>query len=166
MTKKTVGIVDPWRTVDVLRPTPVVPSPAAGRRRINLDEIDHDADLAIPGQQVLRFEHASFNVTSKRIKTSTDAFHVLVNCVADLSLLRSVAEALQDAGIGVRVRNRTWNMPSTPERVSTLQCETSCLWFSETTVDGGTHRLARIMRSPPAAPALRQHGITVMLTTG
>lgn len=165
MTKKPVGIVDPWRTVDLLHPTPAVKSTTPARRRINLDEIDRDADLAIPGRHVLRFQHVCFNISSTRIKTTTDAFHIISDCVADLSQLRQVAEALQREGIGVRTRGRSWNIPEATVPASTLECESSCLWFANVTVDVGTRLLARIMRSPLAAPALRQHGIIVMLAS-
>jgi len=163
VTKKNRGIVDPWRSVDMLRPAPA-PAPVSTRKKINLDEIDHDADLAIPGKYALRFKHVCFNMTSVRIHVSGDALDVFADCVSDLYTVRVLADLLKDAGIGVQRPGREWNVPAPEVPASTLKSKTACLWFIGETLDIGTLALARVMRSPHAAAALRRHGVVVMLT--
>lgn len=164
MTKKPVGIVDPWRTVDPLHPAPK-PPPTPGRRRIDLSEIDLDADLAIPGTYTLRFKHASFHITSTRLKTSADALGILVDSLMALIPLRDMASALRTAGIGIRQPTHDWNVPPANTPASTLATATQGLWFTGVDLDTGTLQLARIIRHPLAANTLRRHGIVVMLTS-
>jgi hypothetical protein len=160
--KKPKGIVDPWRKVEPLRPAPQVVTPS--RKRINLDEVDRDADLAIPGKQVLRFMHACFDVTSTRVQTASDALDVLADCIADLFSIHDISAMLTAAGIGVRCKDRMFNVPSEEESASTLKNATSCFWFVQKPLDQGVLVLARILRSPYAAPTLHRHGVTVMMT--
>jgi len=161
MTKKR-GIVDPWRTVEPLRqPVRVEPS---SRARINLDEIDRDADMAIPNKHVIRSKHVGFDVTSTRVQTDNDALDVLANCVADLFMVQGVSTMLVDAGIGVRYNDTVLNAPSEGAPASTLKSDASVLWFIGQPLDRGMLALAKVLRTSFAAPILRRFGIVVMMT--
>ena len=160
--KKGRGVVDPWRTVDPVHP----PKPAPpSRKRIDPDEVDHDADLAIPNTIVIRSTHTCFNVTAVGIESDADAFNRLAECVADLFGIKDIAVMLYAAGIGVRCSDRMLNVPSEDVQTSTLKAGGSGLWFTEKPLDQGVLELARIMRSPYAASTLRRYGITSMMTS-
>jgi hypothetical protein len=159
--KKGRGVVDPWRTVDPISvPKPVTPA----RKRIDIDEIDHDADMAIPVTCILRYAHVSFKITAVNLQTETDAFDLLANCVADLFLDTAVSPMLVAIGIGVRCRDRMFNVPSEDTAASTLKAGTSVLWFPDKPIDQGVLELARVLRSPHAAETLHKYGVTVMMT--
>jgi hypothetical protein len=155
--KKRRGIVDPWREV-----APVRPSPAA-KNRVDLEDIDLDADLAIPGQYTIRSKHVSFSVTSVKIDTPRDALVILAMCVAALWGVKVCREDLAQAGIGVRCGRVEWNplLPETP--ASTLSVEDAVIWFRQVTLDQGMLNLGRILRRSEAAETCRRHGIVVML---
>jgi hypothetical protein len=166
MSEKKRGIVDPLRTVDPVRKPP--PAPAArpsGKKRIDLDEIDRDADLAIPNKFSIRTKHASFNITSTTATTDGEAFDILADCVADLFVVHAVATMLLASGIGVRCFDRMWNVPGEETPASTFKSGDSVIWFTEKPLDEGALVLARIMQSPYAASTLHQRGVVVMMTT-
>lgn len=159
--KKGRGVVDPWRTVDPIKVTkPVTPA----RKRIDIDEIDHDADLAIPVTCLLRYTHACFKVTAVNLSSETDAFDLVASCVADLFLDSNVNPMLMAVDIGVRCRDRMFNAPSDVTPASTLKAGTSVLWFPNKPIDQGVLELARILRTPHAAETLQKYGVTVMMT--
>lgn len=162
MSEKRKGIVDPWRKVEPLHPPPRVARTL--RERIDIEDIDRDADLAIPGRYTIRSAHVAFTVLSVRVAVPADAMDVLADCVATLWLNREVGPALVAAGIGVRCKRGTWNVPSADEPASTLEGGASILWFIQKPIDEGMLVLARILRAPPAASTLQKFGVTVMLT--
>lgn len=161
--KPKTGIVDPWRLVDPVR-APPRPRPAE-RTQIDLDEIDHDADLAIPGQYTIRSRHACFHISSTRIEMVSDALDVLADCIAELYGNKTLGIALEAAGIGVRTKSGAWNTPSDDESASVLKSDDAIIWFIRKPADQGMLSLARILRSPIATPTLRKHGVTVMITS-
>jgi hypothetical protein len=157
---KPKGIVDPWRTVDPVHPPARIVAPQ--RERINLEDIDFDADLAIPGRYVIRSTHASFDVVSVRVQAPKDALDVLGDCVADAARVRPIGNALITAGIGVRRGTMSWNPPNADEPTSSLKSEDTTLWFAHTPIDQGMLVLARILRMPEVAATCKRHGVTVM----
>lgn len=162
MTDRKKGIVDPWRTVEPVRP--VIRPTRPERKRINIDEIDHDADLVVPGRHVLRSTHACFDITSTRIQTEGDALDVLATCVATLFRIPAMAAMLKDGGVGVRCPDYMWNVPSEDIPASTLRSESSALWFAHKPLDQGMLTLAKTLRSHLAVETLRRYGIVVMMT--
>lgn len=162
MTERRKGIVDPWRTVDSVRPPERVAAPT--QERIDIAEIDFDADLAIPGRYILRSAHSCFDVISIHIATPKDALSVLANCIWDAHIIKPLGEALLSAGIGVRCRDRVWNQPPTDAAASTLKSDDVTIWFVEKPFDQGMLVLARILRMPEGAHTCKRHGVTVMLT--
>lgn len=157
MTKK--GIVDPWRKVEPLRPAPRRPTP----ERKNLEDVDLDADLAIPGSCVIRTRHASIRVSHVRVETPKDALDVLAECVAALWRSTATADALRHCGIGVRCRSGAWNMPDDATPASTLKSSNATLWFIQQTLDQGVLALAKVLRADAASAAIKKWGITPML---
>ncbi len=165
MTDKPKGIVDPWRRVEPLqqqkRPAPAPETEQ--RQRINIEDVDRDADLAIPGNYVIRTTHASFSVTSVRIESPKDALDILAECVVEAWRMKPLMQALQAAGIGVRTGRYAYNVPSEEEAASTLKGGASAFWFVQKPLDQGMLVLARILRMPEAAALCKKHGVTVML---
>lgn len=162
MTERRKGIVDPWRTVDTVRPPERVAVPT--KERIDVSEIDFDVDLAIPGRYVIRGAHAAFDVVSIHVATPKDGLSVLTNCLLDVRTIKPLANALALAGIGVRNRERSWNVPSPDAVASVLKSDDIVIFFVEKPLDQGMLVLARILRMPEAASICKRHGVTVMLT--
>ena len=160
--KRGRGIVDPWRKVEPLRAPPR--TPAVERERIDLDDIDRDADLAVPGRYIIRSEHACFDVTSTRVETPADALEVLADCVCTLFMNKAIGTTLIDAGIGIRFRDRAWNVPSEETPASQLTGGKAVIWFVEMPLDQGMLVLAKILRTIAVSTTLRRYGIVVMLT--
>lgn len=159
---KKPGIVDPWRKVDPLRPAPPRPAPPA-HEKIDIQDVDKDADMRVPGRYVIRSPHACFDVTSHRVVNPGDAVEVLADCLIALSGVAPVAQMLAAAGVGVRRGDRAWNVPDDAEPSSTLEGGAAKLWFAQKPSAEGMLVLARILREPAAAHALHEHGVTVMI---
>lgn len=156
---KPRGIVDPWRQVAGLKPKPRAPAP----ERKGLEDIDLDADLAIPGQYVMRSTHASVRVVHVRIDTPRDALDVLADCLAEMRKAKPLGTAMIAANIGVRCRTGSWNIPSDGMPASTLKSSNATIWFVGKTLDQGMLDLARLLREPLAAPIAAKWGVTAML---
>lgn len=156
------GIFDPWRKVDPLRPTPGA-APTEGKK--NLDDIDFDADLAIPGRYVIRVKGASISIESTRVATPKDALDVLVDCVVDLWQQEPVLrKALVSYGVGVRNARVMYNAPDESTPASKLESDHSAIWFASAPLDEGLADLASVLRTHTAGPIVKKHGITPMLT--
>lgn len=156
MSEKPRGIVDPWRSVAPLRPGA---RPARGQRK-DLEDIDLDADLAIPGRWTLRFEHASIEVSHVRVESPVDALDVVAECLREASRSAAPAALLRGLRIGVRVGSSAWNAPAAES--SSLEGESSTIWFAGQGLEHGVLALARALRSPSLAPIARKWGITPM----
>jgi hypothetical protein len=161
MTDKPKGIIDPWRTVDPVHPP--ARERASRPERIDLEDIDFDVDLAIPGQYVIRSAHVSFRIVSTRLEEPKDALDVLITCILELAKTKLFNEAFRGAGIGVRRGNTEYNTPAPGAPASTLKAEERVIWFEQKSLDAGMLVLARILRMPECATACKKHGITVML---
>lgn len=158
MTDKPKGIVDPWKRVDPLR----APPRAARSQRIDLQDIDFDADLAIPGQYLIKSEYASINVVHVRVQQPADALDVLADCLVDAWTDKAIAQALLDAGIGVRGSAGMRNVPDEDTAASLLRGGACAIWFIGESVDRGMLTLVRVLRLPGAANAIKKWGITPM----
>ncbi len=163
MSDKPKGIVDPWRKVEPLRKPEKKPPTQAQQDRIDVAEIDRDADLAIPGRHTIRTTHASFQVISVRVETPKDALDVLANVIVDAWAHKTVSAALFHADIGVRYRDRMYNAPAEDVAASTLKGGNATIWFIGKPLDVGMLSLARALRMPEAAAICKKHGVTVMM---
>lgn len=152
---------DPWRHVEPLHPK-ARPARDPGER-INLEDIDLDADLAIPGRWVIRSEHACFDVVHVKVERPIDALRLLAQCILEIGAIKAVAAALTGAGIGAKAAGRKVNEPAADMPASQLAGDGVAVWFVQKPLDQGMLLLARILRSPAVAPIVRKHGITVML---
>jgi hypothetical protein len=162
--KKPRGIVDPWRTVDpVHRPSKPARVPDQ-KTKIDLDDIDRDADLVAPNKHVIRTTHACFEVTSRTATTLAEAFDVFAECLIGLFNVRSAKDMLISAGIGVQCFDRSGNVPDKGAPASTLKGGHSTIWFVQKPVNEGALVLARILRSPDAAATLHRYKVVVMMT--
>jgi hypothetical protein len=162
MSDKRKGIVDPWRKVPPLRPGP---RPARPEGRKDLDGDWRDDDLAVPHKYVIRSKHVSFDVTSVRVETASDALDVLADCIAELWIDKHVGVALANANIGVRTRMIMYNAPTPEVKASRLESAHSMIWFIGDTIDEGMAKLGRILRHSAALPTTKRYGITTMLNT-
>lgn len=160
MTDRPKGIVDPWRQVEPLHPAPA-PRPTGKK---DLEDIDLDGDLAIPGKYVLRMKGAALDVVSVRVETPKDALDVIADCLVVLWQVKPISRALAALGIGVRTQRATYNAPNEATPASQLASDHSMIWFIGMSLDDGVAALARLMRSSDALPIVRKFGITPMLT--
>lgn len=156
---KPKGIVDPWRKVEALRPKPKQPA----HDKIDLDEIDRDADLAIPGRYVIRAEHSSIQISHVRIETPKDALDVLADCLVEIRKVKQLGIMMMGLGIGVRSRTGAWNIPPDDKAASTLKSSNATIWFVARTIDQGMLDLAKLLREPLARPIVAKWGVTPML---
>jgi hypothetical protein len=154
------GIIDPWRQVEPLRPT--LRERPEGKK--DLEDIDFDSDLEIPGKYVIRAKRVSIAVLSTRVQEPKDALDVLADCVADMWKAKGIGKALMELGIGVRTPRIMYNVPGDETPSSKLASDDSALWFTGVTLDEGMAALARLMRSSEAQPIARKHGVTPMLS--
>ncbi len=157
MTKK--GIVDPWKQVAPLRPA-ARPNTS---ERVDLEDIDLDADLEIPGRYVLRSKHASIDIVHVRVESPRSAFDVLADCLAELRKVKPLGAAMISAGIGVRCRTGAWNIPPEGTPASTLHSSNATVWFVGRDFDQGVLALVKLLRESAASPTLRKWGIVPML---
>ncbi len=158
MSDKPKGIVDPWKRVDPLRAPPRAPR----TERKDLQDIDFDADLVVPGQYLIKSEHASVNVVHVRVEEPADALDILADCVVDLWSLKPIADALLKAGVGVRGHAGMRNVPDEETPASLLKGRDCAIWFIGETADRGMLALVRVLRLPAAANAIKKWGITPM----
>jgi len=160
MTERRKGIVDPWRQVEPLRPA--LRERPAGKK--DLEDIDLDGDLAIPGKYVVRVKGAAIDVVSTRVNTPKDALDVIADCLVALWQVKTFEKRLTALGIGVRTRRATYNAPNAAAATSALASNDSTIWFLEVALEDGMAALVRFMRSSDAQPTVRKFGITPMLT--
>lgn len=159
MTEKRKGIVDPWRQVEPLRPT--VRERPEGKK--DLEDIDLDGDLAVPGKYVLRVKGSALDVISTRVETPKDALDVIADCLVALWQTKGMGKALAALDVGVRTPHATHNAPN-EKAASKLESDNSVIWFIGTSLEDGVAALVRFMRSTDAQPIVRKFGITPMLT--
>ena len=158
MTDKPKGIVDPWKRVDPLRAPPRAPR----AERIDLQDIDFDADLVIPGQYLIKSEYASVNVIHVRVQQPADALDVLADCIVDAWTDKAISQAMLGANVGVRGHGGMRNVPDEHTAASLLRGGECAIWFIGETVDRGMLALVRVLRLPGAARAIKKWGITPM----
>ena len=157
---KPKGIIDPWRQVDKLRPSPR-PAPTEGK--IDLEDIDLDADLQIPGRFVIRSEHASIDITHMRVESPRSSLDVLADCLAELRKIKPLGGAMISAGIGVRGRTGAWNVPPEGTAATVLQSTNSTMWFIGKDFNQGMLALTKLLRESVATPVVKKWGIVPML---
>lgn len=166
MSNKKKGTMDPWRRVEPLRP-PVCTTEQRDRSdRIDLEDLDFDADLVIPGSYVIRSKYASFAVTSVQIEAPKDALEALARCIVDVQAHKGseVNVALRDANIGAMCRTGVgWNIPGENITASTIKADKTTIWFVEHSLNEGLRLLAQILRMPDAADSCKKYGVVVML---
>lgn len=159
MTKK--GIVDPWRQVDPIKPP--VRTRTEGDKRIDLHDVDFDADLAIPGTYVLRSGRVSFKVEAPKLNTGSDAVRIIAECVLSLWANKALADLFVADGIGAKAKGQSRGGDLSGEGHSLVKGEDASIWFMGQTLDQGLFKLSKILRSVPAAPIVKRYGITIML---
>lgn len=164
---KPLGIVDPWRIVDDLRPpsTAKAPAPAPLPPRPNRTPtlVDPDSALQVPGSYELRFAHNSIRIVSTALLEAADAVRLLAQCVRTCLDIPALQAALALAGVGVRSGTFAWHVCDDTQRAAQLSVEGALLTFEHHTLDSGMFALGHVLRLPPAAAPCRRWGIMVMI---
>lgn len=158
---KPKGIVDPWKRVDPLRPTPRAPP----KEKKNIEDRDLDADLAEAGTYTLRSKHVCFGVSHVRIQSGKDAVDVLADCIYELFQDKALRHELTSVGIGVETKAGTYNRPDNENQASWIKGEHARLWFNRVPLDHGLLALSKILRKPAALKTIQRWGVTPMRAT-
>lgn len=154
------GIVNPWAPSAPLRPQErKQPTPALKK---DLEDIDFDEDLAIPGTYVIRAGKASFAVTSTRVRTPKDALVILAELVLALWARKPARGALEKARIGASIPGNRCNVPKRQDAASSLVAGDHAVWFGEQTLEQGALALVRVLRDGDAARVAKSFCVTPM----
>lgn len=169
MSEKKTGIVDPWRIVEPLKaPKPATPEP---NRKIDLNEIDFDADLRSAQTCIFKSDYGSVIVTARDLETQSHGLRHLVRCLFEILGWPDGQRLLEAASIGLEYGPRIWLKPSDGERASLLQTTEdftprSTIWFIRQTYDDGMRALIKLLNdtrkrvSPTENTILKRWGIT------
>ena len=145
------GIVDPWRIVTPLVEPKKAPRVATQTKaKIDLANIDWDADLRVPGMYIFRATGCCIKVTNKQIFTGCDALRDLVQCLFQILELIDGPDLLEEANIGLVLHDREWLVPQAEVRASLLSTPVdyapkSMLYFRMQSQDHGMLRLVRLL---------------------
>lgn len=160
------GIVDPWRIVEPLyKPAP--PPPPPENKRIDLTQIDIDADLRAPQQCAIRCRSGSILIRSKKIESGNDALRELARCLKQLALDKANEATLRDLEISVHIGAAPET--TTNARLATAEGyePTVAICFHRQTCDDGMLRLIKFLnavsRRPANADVLKKWGVVPMM---
>jgi hypothetical protein len=160
----STGIRDPWRVVQPIEPPPR--SANGPGKRIDVADIDLDADLAVPHYHVFRSRHGAVEVRSTAIETTGDALRELARLLAESWPTRG--PEITAAGIGYWVDGDGRNVPADDAPLSALRAETpdapnhAAIYFTGQTFDDGMRRLIRVLKKSNP-PLLAKRGVTPMM---
>lgn len=155
-------IPDPWRRVEPVISRPRAPAPPT-REKIDIMDVDLDADLAVPGTYAIRVADVTYHVTSRQVGAPQDALKILASCILELSRIPRCAEALKNAEIGATTDEGSFNRPPSGGQASSLKTDAAAVWFLDQPLEEGARALARILRSAEAIAVCKRLGIVVML---
>lgn len=172
-TKKR-GIVDPWKVVSPLKEPPPPKAPEKGEK-VNLADVDMDADIRPSQRCVFRGKHSSIEVMGKDVYSENDGLKNLVRCLYDIfTLCDDGKELLDEQNIGFQYGTHHHALPG--EEVPSAKLKTtpdyapsSIVVFREQTIDDGLLRLVRLLRKVQRRPGstgediLKKWGVTPML---
>lgn len=164
------GVVDPWRVVEPLHPPARKPS----TKRINLSEIDFDADLTAPKTYSFSSAHGSVEVKARGADNPSAALCVLVQCLFEILEQLDGPDIFQPLHIGFSLAEREWAVPSPvllAEVLSTTEgySPRACLYFVGQSYDHGMLRLIKalnVVRKRPGTAGsdiLKRGGVVPML---
>lgn len=159
MSDRKSGISNPWDVKGAVAPT------EKSSRKIDLKDIDFDADLAVPGKYVIRGRLAAFDVTHVGVHQPGDALYILADLLMHLFRTEEGIARLSAAGVGVYIDDNSFNEPDEGEPVSKLEAEHAVVWFRGVGLDQGMLELARVLKEPFAATSAKQWGVTPMLVS-
>jgi hypothetical protein len=151
MTPPKKGIVDPWRVVDPIKPPPK-PAATFTKKKINLNEIDFDADLRLPETMTLSSKHGTVMIKNTRISTANDGLRDLVQCLFQILELYDGPELFDRAAVGFKLADRVWLEPPPGVRAAAVSTAPgympeTALWFHKTSYDSGMLQLIRLLNN-------------------
>lgn len=163
------GIVDPWRITDPLYPEKR--EPPTTKKKINVSEIDYDADLLPVGVFVLPSRHGSIEVRRQGLQSAEAGLRALAGCLR--ALFQCQEKELTEAGIGILSGGE--QLGALREDVAAASISTTdegspaAIWFVERTWDAGMLDLLRclnhVRNRPGAASTLKQWGVTPIIVS-
>lgn len=173
MTTPKKGIVDPWRVVDPIKPV-ARPAAVPTKKKINLNEVDFDADLRVAETMTLSSRHGSVMLQSTHIQTANDGLRALVQCLFEILELYDGPELFDAAGIGFKLADRVWNEPPLGVRAAAISSSAGyvpdvALWFHKTSYDSGMLQLLRLLNNvrrrslKEGSDILKRWGVTPMM---
>lgn len=166
------GIVDPWRVDEPFKKAKPAPMPT--RRRINLDEIDFDADMKVDEVCFIRSPRGTIEVKSKRVASGNDALRDLVQCLFQILEEDDGPDLFEAINVGFKLHDREWlepasDVPATSISTADGYIPETRIWFLRQPYADGMLRLIQLLnavqRRPGAAgeDILKRWGITPMM---
>lgn len=146
------GIVDPWRIDEPFHKPAPPPSMGMERKKINLSDIDWDADLRVAESYIFQSRHGSIKVQNKTITSGNDALRDLVCCLFQVLETMDGPDLLENAKIGIKLHTREWqepvaDLPVARMRSTEAYTPEATIWFLQQTFDEGMLRLIRLLNS-------------------
>jgi hypothetical protein len=156
------GIIDPWRLVTPLQKKPEVPQDP--KKRIDLTEIDFDADLCSLERYIFATPHGSILVTGRNITSEDSALLKLAQCLQDISSSNQGQALLLQADIG-----HTFGDPPPHTRLETKSKPYAAIYFRDQTYEEGMLHLIKLLNTMQRYPKingkqiLNRWGVSTML---
>lgn len=151
------GICDPWRVVEPFEPPKPVALPE--RRRVNLDDIDFDADLRMPETCLFRSRHGSIRVKNKQVASSNDGLRDLVRCLFQILEQEDGPGLFEDINVGFSLLDRKWLEPAAEVTASRLRTTedyrpAATIWFRQQSFDRGMLGLIKLLNRVQQRPGM------------
>jgi hypothetical protein len=158
------GIVDPWRVVEPLHKPAPPPAPAPNQR-INLDQIDFDANIRPMQQCAIRCRSGSILMRSNRIANGNDALRDLAQCLTELSTLKDMRTDWSNACVALGDAELASNARGAFITTQPGYTPATTIVFAAQTYDDGMLRLIKFLnlatRRHPAM--LKSWGVVPMM---
>lgn len=166
------GIVDPWRVAEPFERTKPVATPQ--RRRINLNEIDFDADLKVAEVCYIRSPRGTIEVKNKRLTSGNDALRDLVQCLFQILEEEDGPDLFENIDVGFKLHDRVWlepaiDVPAASIATSASYAPEARIWFLRQPFSDGMLRLIQLLNAVQRRPGaggeniLKKWGITPMM---
>ena len=159
------GIIDPWRIDEPFhKPAPSM-TPTPEHKKINLSDIDWDADLRVAEAFIFQSRHGSIKVQNKAIASGNDALRDLVRCLFQILETMEGPDLLENAKIGMKLHTREWQEPVSDLPVSRMRSTEAyipeaTIWFLQQTYDEGMLRLIRLLNNIRKRPG--KNGVEIL----
>lgn len=166
------GIVDPWRVAEPFEKPKPAPLPTA--RRINISEVDFDADLKVAEVCYIRSPRGTIEVKNKRLTSGNDALRDLVQCLFQILEEEDGPDLFEEINVGFKLHGRAWlepavDVPAASIATSSDYVPEARIWFLRQPFGDGMLRLIKLLNAVQRRPGaggediLKKWGITPMM---